>query len=54
MKTLNFGDKEGKYFDLLRLGAERYGEQSIIRYVYVYMIMYTGFIQDLNFWWESW
>ena len=25
IKTLKFGDKEGKYFDLLRLGGEKYG-----------------------------
>ena len=25
IKILKFGDKEGKYFDLLRLGGEKYG-----------------------------
>ena len=30
IKTLAFGDKEGKYFDLLGLGGEKYGKSNIV------------------------
>ena len=35
IKTLKFGDKEGKYFDLLRLGGEKYGRLVVERHVHV-------------------